>query len=158
MSDTTLIPPEEDKTPRSYATEPARYMDYAELPPGMTLRPDGIVLKNRIFVVSVAVMVLTSFLTFWMPLFNGMLGGLLGGYHAGRMKRALAAAVVNSVAVPALLLFLNFISEQPGLLFLLGLTFKQWVAAHIIGTFIGAIAGAVSRPRITERDMYPGAL
>jgi len=156
MSDTTLIPPD-DKTPRSYATEPARYVDFAELPPGMTLRPTGIALKNHITVVSIAAMVLTSFLTFWMPLFNGLLGGLFGGYHAGRMKRALFAAAVNAVAVPGLLLFLNLISEQPALRFLMGLNFKEWVIAHIVGTFLGAITGSVARPRLTERDLYQGA-
>jgi hypothetical protein len=157
MSDTPLIPSDQDKTPRSYATEPARYVEYAELPVGTTLRPEGFALKNHITVVSIAAMVLASFITFWLPLFNGLLGGMLGGYHAGRMKRALGAAVVNSVAVPGLLVFLNFMSEQPGLLFLMGLSFKEWVAAHIIGTFLGAIAGSVARPRITERDLYQSA-
>jgi hypothetical protein len=157
MSDTTLIPPEKDKTPRAYATEPARYVEYAELPPGMTLRPEGFAIKNHITVVSIVAMVLASFITFWLPLFNGLLGGMLGGYHAGRMKRALLAAAVTSAAVPGLLMFLNYMSEQPSLLFLMGLNFKEWVIAHIIGTFLGAIAGSVARPRITERDLYQSA-
>jgi hypothetical protein len=157
MSDTTLIPSDQDKTPASYATEPPRYMDYAELPPGVTLRPEGIALKHHIGVVSTMAMVLTSFITFWMPVFNGLLGGLLGGYHAGNMKRALGAAVVSSAAVPGLLWFLNFMSEQPGLLFLMGLSFKEWIIAHVIGTFLGAIAGVYSRPKFTERDLYQSA-
>lgn len=157
MSDTTLIPSDKDKTPPSYATEPARYVRYADLPPGITLRPEGIALKHNITVVSIAAMVLTSFITFWMPVFNGLLGGLVGGYHAGNMKRALFAAAVTSVAVPGLLWFLHFMSEQPGLLFLMGLSFKEWLVAHIIGTFLGAISGVYSRQRITERDMYPSA-
>jgi len=158
MSDTTLIPPDQDKISRSYTTGPRRYVvDYAELPPGITLKPEGFALKNHITVVSIAAMVLTSFITFWMPLFNGLLGGMLGGYHAGRMKRALLSAAVSAAAVPGLLLFLDLMSEQPSLLFLMGLNFKEWVIAHIIGTFLGAIAGSVARPRLTERDLYQSA-
>lgn len=157
MSDTTLIPSDQDKTPPSYATKPAEHVHYAELPAGVTLRPEGITLKHNIGVVSTLVMVLTSLLTFWMPLFNGLLGGLLGGYHAGTMKRALGAAVVTSVAVPAILWFFHYLSEQPELFFLLGLTFKQWIIAHVIGTFLGAISGVYSRETITDRDLYPRA-
>jgi len=154
MSDTTLSPPEKDKTPRSYASESAQQETFAPIPPGITLRPERIALKRPIFVVSVWTMVLTSFIIFYIPLFNGLLGGVLGGYHAGRMKRALAAAAVTSVVVPALLAFLNVMSRQPGLHFLMGLTFWEWVAAHVIGTFIGAAAGAIARPALTERDLY----
>jgi hypothetical protein len=154
MSDTTLIPPEKDKTPRSYATEPARAVEYATLPPDVTLRPEGIVLKRPIFIGSVAVMVFFSFILFWMPFFNGLLGGVLGGYHAGRMKRALAAGVVASVMVPGLLAFLSLFDQQPSLLFLGGLTFREWIIAHVVGTLVGAAAGAFMRPRITERDLW----
>jgi hypothetical protein len=153
MSD-TLIPPEKDKTPASYATEPARHVELAELPPGITLKPEGFAVKRPIFVVSVAVMVFTSLVTFYIPFFNGLLGGAFGGFHAGRMKRALGAAAVSAVMVPAILVFAHFISEQPQLLFLMGLSFWEWVACHVAGTLLGAVAGAVSRPRITERDLY----
>ncbi|MFL5346598.1 MAG: hypothetical protein ACJ8AT_17600 [Hyalangium sp.] len=154
MSDTSLIPPEEDKTPRSYATEPARNVEYATLPADITLKPDVITLRRPFFIGSVLIMVLTGVLTFWMPFFNGLLGGAFGGYHAGRMKRALAAAVVSSVMVPAILAFLSYFSEQPSLLFLMGLTFKEWIIANILGTFLGAIGGAASRPLFTERELY----
>jgi hypothetical protein len=154
MSDTTLIPPEKDKTPRSYATEPPRDVVYATLPADVTLRPAGIVLKRPIFIGSVSVMVFFSFITFWMPFFNGLLGGVLGGYHAGRMKRALAAGVAASVMVPGLLAFLSFFDEQPQMLFLLGLSFREWIIAHVAGTLIGAVTGAFMRPRITERDLW----
>jgi len=153
MSD-TLIPPEKDKTPPSYATEPARHVDHAELPPGITLKPEEISVKRPIFVTSVAVMVFTSLITFWMPFFNGLLGGAFGGFHAGRMKRALAAAVVSSVMVPAILAFAHFMSEQPRLLFLMGLSAGEWVVCHVAGTILGAVAGAYARPRLTERDLY----
>jgi hypothetical protein len=153
MSD-TLIPPEKDKTPPSYETELGQHVDYAEIPPDITLKPDEIAVKHPIFGTSVAVMVFTSLLTFWMPFFNGLLGGAFGGFHAGRMKRALAAAVVSSVMVPAILAFAHFMSEQPRLLFLLGLTTWEWVACHVAGTILGAVAGAFARPRITERDLY----
>ena len=74
MTDTTLIPPEEDKTPRSYATEPAQNVEYATLPPDITFKPDAIILKRPLFVVSVLMMVLIGSVTFWMPFFNGLLG------------------------------------------------------------------------------------
>jgi hypothetical protein len=153
MSD-TLIPPEKDKIPPSYATELGQHVDYAELPPGITLKPDEMTVKRPIFVTSVGVMVFTSLITFWMPFFNGLLGGAFGGFHAGRMKRALAAAVVSSVMVPAILVFAHFMSEQPRLLFLSGLSAWEWVACHVAGTLLGAVSGAFSRPRLTERDMY----
>jgi ABC-type spermidine/putrescine transport system permease subunit II len=154
MSDTTLIPPAEDKTPPSYATEPPRNVEYATIPPDITLKPDLITLKRPFFIGSVLIMVLVGLITFWMPFFNGLLAGTFGGYHAGRMKRALAAAVVCSVVVPALLAGLSFFSEQPSLLFLMGLTFKEWIVAHVLGTFLGAISGAASRPLFTERELY----
>jgi hypothetical protein len=154
MSDTPVIPPEKDKTPRSYATEPARYVEHVDLPPGITLKQEEIALKRPIFVASVAAMVLISLITFYIPLFNGLLGGALGGYHAGRMKRALLAATVCSVMVPAMLAFLNFMSEQPSLLFMMGLTRWEWLGLHVIGTFLGAVGGAAARPLITERDLY----
>ena len=153
MSD-TLIPPEKDKTPPSYATELGQHVDYAELPPGITLKSEEFAVKRPIFVTSVLVMVFTSLVTFWMPFFNGLLGGAFGGFHAGRMKRALAAAVVTSVMVPAILAFAHFMSEQPRLLFLMGLTKWEWVACHVAGTILGAVAGAYARPRLTERDLY----
>ena len=56
--------------------------------------------------------------------------------------------------VPALLAFLSFFSEQPSLLFLLGLTFTEWIALHVVGTFLGAIGGAASRPLFTERELW----
>ncbi|WP_224244790.1 hypothetical protein [Hyalangium gracile] len=154
MSDTPVIPPEKDKTPGTYVTEPPLHVEYATLPPDVTLKPAEIALKHHIFVVSVAVMVLTSLITFFLPFFNGLLGGALGGYHAGRMKRALAAGVVSSVAVPAVIAFLSVMSEQPGLHFLMGLTFQEWLIAHVAGTLIGAAGGAFSRPRITDRELY----
>lgn len=156
MSENTLLSPhDQDKRSRSYATEPLRHVEYATLPPDVTLKPNTneIPLKHTIFVVSTATMVIISLITFWVPLFNGLLAGAFGGYHAGRMKRALAAAAVNSVMVPAIIAFAHLMSEQPALLFLSGLTFWGWVALHVIGTFIGAITGAASRPLITERNM-----
>lgn len=154
MSDTTLIPPQEDKTPSSYTVEPSRNVEYATIPSDISMKPDLITLKRPFFVSSVLIMVLTSLLTFWVPFFSGLFGGTFGGFHAGRMKRALAASVVTSVAVPAILAFLSYFSQQPSLHFLMGLTFKQWIIAHILGTFLGAISGVVSRPLFTERELY----
>jgi hypothetical protein len=154
MPDNTPIPPpNKDKTPRSYATEPLRHAEYAPLPPDVTLRPEGISFKHNTFVVSVATMAFISLITAWIPLFNGLLAGTFGGYHAGRMKRSLGAAAVTAVMVPAILGFAHFISETPSSYFLWGLTAWQWVALHTLGLFIGAVAGAASRPLITERNM-----
>ncbi|MBN1210557.1 MAG: hypothetical protein JXB05_37230 [Myxococcaceae bacterium] len=151
---TQTPPPEKDKAPRSYATEdPLRNAEYAPLPPDITLRPERIELKHNVFVVSVTTMVFISLILAWLPLFNALLAGAFGGYHAGRMKRSLAAAAVTSVMVPAILGFAHFISETPSLYFLWGLTVWQWVLLHTVGMFIGAVSGAASRPLITERNL-----
>lgn len=154
MSDTPWIPAGKDKTPRSYATEPPRPERHSPMPPGVAVKPAAIVLKHNVFVVSVAAMVITSLVTFFIPLFNGLVGGLFGGFHAGRMKRALAAAAASSVMVPAILGFGLFIAKNPEFYLFSGLGFGGWMALHVIGTFIGAISGAVARPFFTERTLY----
>ncbi len=154
MSDTTQSPPKEDKTPRSYGTEPPRRVEYATMPSDITLRPDVITLKRPLFIASAVIMILISLSLFWIPFFSGLFGGTFGGFHAGKMRRAVAAAVVCSVMVPALVIFLHAFSEQPSLLFLSGFTFWEWVVAHVAGTLLGAVAGAASRPLFTERELY----
>ncbi|MCY1019052.1 hypothetical protein [Pyxidicoccus sp. MSG2] len=141
--------PEFIKPDASAAPPPQYEFIRAELPPGVTMKPEQVVLKRRIFVGSVLTMFIASFVTFWIPLFNGLLGGAFGGFHAGRMKRALAAAAVNSVAVPGVLGFLYFFSQQDSSRFFYGLGFHGFVLLHVIGTFIGAVAGAASRPLAT---------
>jgi hypothetical protein len=158
MPEFTPVSPDQDKTRRSYATEPARHVDYASMPSDVTLKPEGIYFKDNVLVVSVAAMVVTSLVTFFVPFFNGLLGGVFGGYHAGRMKRALGAALASSVLVPATLLFFysfsySFENPEPLKLFW-GLGVTGWVALHVLGTFIGAVAGALSRPLVTERNMH----
>jgi hypothetical protein len=153
MSEINPIPPEKDKTPRTYATEPPRRVEYANLPPDVTLKPNEIILKRPILVVSVATMVFISLITFYIPLFNGLLGGTFGGFHAGRMRRALGAALATSIIVPAFIWFAYALGEQQPHYFFWGLGFSGWALLHIIGTFIGAVAGAASRPLITERNM-----
>lgn len=157
MSDTPLLPPEEARPLLSAITVLGRRVDYASIPPDITLKQDRIALKRPVLVGSVLVMVIFGLATFWLPLFNGLFAGALGGYHAGRMKRALGAAVVASVAVPAVLAAASFMSEQPSLMFLWGLSFWQWTALHVIGTLIGAVTGAASRPSETERELYAHA-
>ena len=158
MPDFTPVAPEDDKTPRSYATEPARYVQYAHLPPDVTLKPEGIYFKDNVFVTSVAAMVVTSLVLFFVPFFNGVLGGLFGGYHAGRMKRALGAALASSaVGLGTLLFFFSFSYsfESPEPLYLFwGLGLAGYAALYVIGTLIGAVAGALSRPLVTERNMH----
>lgn len=129
---------------------------HSELPPGITMKPERVVLKRRILVGSILTMYVASFVTFWIPLFNGLLGGTFGGYHAGKLKRALAAAVVNSIAVPATLYVLYFFSQQDSARFFYGLGFRGFVILHVIGTFIGAVAGAASRPLMTGDYLHAG--
>jgi hypothetical protein len=158
MPEYTSVSPEDGKTPRSYATEPARYAEYVNLPPDVTLKSEGIYFKDNVLVVSVVTMVFTSLVTFFFPFFNGLLGGVFGGYHAGRVKRALGAALASSVLGPGTLLLFYFFSSSLGspepqyLFYGLGLT--GWIALYVTGTFIGAVAGAYSRPLITERNMH----
>jgi hypothetical protein len=137
-----------DKTPRSYATEPERPIDVMDSPVGVGLRPslNYIEPKHNTLIVSTLTMVFTSLLTFWMPLFNGLLGGTFGGFHARTLGRALGAAFLNSLIVPGIVLF-AYGFDQPDLLrFFWGLGVQGWVALHVIGTFIGAVAGVFSRP------------
>lgn len=148
--------PDRSTTPPSYTREPHREFIPAELPPGIGMKPENITLKRRILVGSIMTMVLTSGALFWLPLFNGLLGGTFGGYHAGRVKRALGAAVVSSIAVPAAIWFLAFMSKNDSSYMFYGLGFQGWAMLHIIGTLIGAVAGAASRPLMTG-DYLPRA-
>lgn len=149
MSEFIRTGPDTGKTPPSYSHEPHRRFVEVGLPSDVTMKPEGFPLHHRIFIGSVLTMFIASFVTFWIPLFNGLIGGTFGGYHAGRMKRALAAAAVNSVAVPATLAGLYFFSQHSSSRFFYGLGFDGFVVLHVIGTFIGAVAGAASRPLMT---------
>ncbi|MDC0712790.1 hypothetical protein POL68_30295 [Stigmatella sp. ncwal1] len=131
-----------------------RHVDYATLPPDVVARPEGIQFQHNTFVVSVATMVLISLITFFIPLFNGLLGGAFGGYHAGRMKRALGAALVTSVLVPAIILGAYALAGPHLSRLFSGLGTGGWIALHVMGTFLGAASGAASRPLDTERDLY----
>jgi hypothetical protein len=154
MSDTSLPPSEEREPPQDVVSAIPQRAEYAPIPPDITLRPDVIVLKQDVFVVSVVLMVAASLITFYIPFFNGLLGGSIGGYHAGRLRRALGAAVVTSVVVPAILAFAHVMSEQPGLHFFSGLSTWGWLVLHVSGTFIGAVCGAASRPPATRDNLY----
>lgn len=142
-----------DKTPRSYATEPPRPIDEMEPAPGVVLRSElnYIEPRHNTFVVSVLTMVFTSLVTFYIPFFNGILGGTFGGFHARRWGRAIGAAVLNSILVPAILLA-GYGWDQPDFLrFFYGLGFNGWLYLHIIGTFIGMAFGVLCRPLVDER-------
>lgn len=142
-----------DKTPRSYATEPPRPIDVMEPAPGEVVGPElnYIEPRHNTFVVSVVTMVFTSLITFYLPLFNGLVGGSFGGFHARRWGRALGAAVLNSILVPAILLA-GYGWDQPDFLrFFSGLGFNGWFYLHVIGTFIGAAFGVMCRPLVDER-------
>lgn len=153
MSETPRDPLTRDKTPRSYGTEPVRPVDSMEMPDGCTVIEEGNYIQPRhnTFIVSVATMVITSLVLFWAPLFNSMLGGAFGGFHARTWGRALAAAAVNSVVVPAIILG-AYGFDQPDLLrFFYGLGIWGWVILHVVGSFIGAVCGVASRPLADRR-------
>ncbi len=145
-----MVRTDKGTSPPPYVHDVHREFSYAELPPGIGMKPDGIHLKHNRFDVSVVTMVLTSLVVFFVPLFNGLIGGVFGGFHARTLKRALAAAVVSSIAVPAILAGLSFFAGNNSLRIFSGLGFGGWIALHVIGTFIGAVTGAASRPLFTE--------
>ncbi len=142
-----IIPPRNDTEPTRQhpVTEPPRGWKYSPLPPDATFKDEEIPLRHKTFVVSTLTMIITSLVTFFVPLFNGLLGGTFGGFHARRLSRALAAAAVTSVAVPAFIRLLYFFAPDSLRLFY-GLGFWGWTLLHVIGTFIGAVAGVASRP------------
>lgn len=142
-----LTPPRagEDTTLRGSTAEPSR-SDYTPAPPDVLVQETHIYLKHNRFDVAVVTMVLTSLVTFFLPFFNGLLGGTFGGYHAGTYKRALGAAVVASVVVPATLFVLFEVFGLGAFRFYYGLGWAGFSVLHVIGTFIGAVAGAASRP------------
>lgn len=119
---------------------------YSDLPLDARVEESRVVWKHNRFDVSVLTMVLISAVTFFIPLFNGLLAGTFGGFHAGRPRRALAAALVTAVAVPATLyVFFNVFSVGSVRVFY-GMGWLNWTMLHAIGLFIGALAGASSRP------------
>jgi hypothetical protein len=110
------------------------------------LRPDRLVFHNRGFIIATLTMVFVSALLFFAPVLNSLLGGVFGGFYARRWGRALASAAVASVAVPGLFLFL-YGWDTPDLNYMFyGLGFGGFTALHILGTFLGALAGVASRP------------
>jgi hypothetical protein len=145
---TPTDPGKYDKTPRSYVTEPVRPIDAMDSPIGIGVKPalNYIEPKHNTFIVSTLTMVFTSLITFYFPLFNGLLGGTFGGFHARTFGRALGAALLSSLIVPGILLFAYGFDQPDFLRFFWGLGFEGFVALHVIGTFIGAVAGVFSRP------------
>ncbi len=121
-------------------------VEYASLPPDTRVEESRIFWKHNRFDVSVLTMVLISAVTFFIPLFNGLLAGTFGGFHAGRPRRALAAALVAAVGVPAVFFVAyNVFSVGSERLFY-GLGWWNWTLLNAIGLFIGALCGAASRP------------
>lgn len=120
-----------------------------------TIPPDTRVMDSRIlwlhnrFKVSVLTMVLISTITFFIPLFNGLLAGAFGGFHAVRPRRALAAALVAAVVVPAGFFVAYDIFSVGSERLFYGLGWWNWTLLHIIGLFIGALCGASSHPVFT---------
>ncbi|XXF78723.1 hypothetical protein P2318_02905 [Myxococcaceae bacterium GXIMD 01537] len=141
-----------DRTPRSYATEPPRPIDQIADPGHIPLGSEvnHIQPKHNTFLVSTLTMVFTSLITFYMPFFNGIVGGAFGGFHAREMGRALWAALVSSLVVPAILLLAYGFDQPDFLRFFSGLGFDGWFILHVIGTCIGAVFGAACRPLADE--------
>ncbi|RKH61767.1 hypothetical protein [Corallococcus aberystwythensis] len=119
---------------------------YEELPPDVRVEESRIVWRHNRFDVSVLTMVLMSGVTFFIPLLNGLFGGVFGGFHAGRPLRALAAALIASVVVPATLYVGFNVFSVGGVRVFYGLGWLNWTMLHAIGLFIGALCGAYSRP------------
>lgn len=122
---------------------------YSENPSGLRVEESRIVWKHNRFDVSVLTMVLISAVTFFIPLFNGLLAGVFGGFHAGRPRRALAAALVASVVVPATFYVAFNVFSVGSVRVFYGLGWWNWTMLHVIGLFIGALCGASSRPVFT---------
>ncbi|QDE93364.1 hypothetical protein BHS06_32690 [Myxococcus xanthus] len=117
-----------------------------EIPADLTFKPDTINPVHNRFIVSTLVMAFISLTLFFLPMFNGLLAGTFGGFHARRLPRALGAAALSAVAVPAALAFFLFIgSATQGHIFY-GLGFWGYTALYVIGIFIGAVTGAISHP------------
>ncbi len=135
---------------------------YAAAPPDTRVEESRFIWKRNRFDVSVLTMTLISAVTFFMPLLNGLLAGTFGGFHAGRPRRALAAALVAAVLVPAsFFVAYNVFSVGSERLFY-GLGWVNWTILNAIGLFIGALCGASSRPmfsgEITPGYAYPSGI
>lgn len=145
-----MIRSDRTTNPPPYARDVHRELRYSELPAGIGMKSEEIRFKHNRFVVSVATMLITSFVVFFVPLFNGLIGGAFGGFHARTMKRALGAALVSSIALPVFIALFSFLAGPTQLRIFGGLGFWGWTALYVIGTFIGAATGPYCRPLLTE--------
>jgi hypothetical protein len=146
MDETYSDVPEQRGPSHRLPAIPDERLDYAVLPPGTRVEDSQVVWKHNRFDVSVLTMVFVSMATFFVPLFNGLLAGTFGGFHAGRPRRALAAAVVTAVAVPGALYVAFNVFGVGGVRIFSGLGFTTWAILHAIGVVVGALAGAASKP------------
>ncbi|NBD10039.1 hypothetical protein [Corallococcus silvisoli] len=126
---------------------PHERINYVEVPANLRVVEDSSVAwKHNRFKVSVLTMVLISLSTFFFPMFNGLLAGAFGGFHAGQPRRALGAALVTAVVVPVTLYVAFDVFGVGTVRIFSGLGFTAWSVLHAICVFIGALAGASSRP------------
>lgn len=146
-------PSTQDRTPRTYGTEPPRPVDMMEMPEGTIVIPEGNYLqpKRETFLNSVVTMMLTSLILFWMPLVNGLLAGTFGGFKTRRWSEALGAALVTSLAAPALIRFAYGFDEPDLERLFYGMGFTNWFLLHLVGTFLGAAFGKASNLPTAER-------
>ena len=150
MDETDTDVSEPRNTSHRLPPRPTEALKYESDPLNTRVEDSHITWKHNRFDVSVVTMVLISAVTFFIPLFNGLLAGAFGGFHAGRMRRALAAAFIASVVVPPALYVLFNVFSVGGIRMFYGLGFTGWAALHVIGLFLGAISGAASRPLFAD--------
>ena len=132
---------------RSAAYPHMEVSEHYDLEP-VIVRSSEFQLHNRGQLMSGFAMVAIAFIGFWMPVIGSLVAGLVGGVLARRWGRAFLSAAVATVAVPAILVFLNTMKATGHERFLLGLGFGNWMILHVVSLFIGAAIGVYSCPLV----------
>ncbi|MBJ6763607.1 hypothetical protein JGU66_22790 [Myxococcaceae bacterium JPH2] len=135
--------------------DPPRYVDHVPLPPGVAVKEDGVAFLHGQFKVSALTMVLISLSVFWVPFLGSLIASTFGGFFAKKLPRAMYAAAVASIVVPAMLYVAFNVFAMGFVRFFSGLGFWNWTLLHVIAMFIGAFAGAASRGLVAEEFVGP---
>ncbi|MBU8898021.1 hypothetical protein KRR26_20605 [Corallococcus sp. M34] len=135
--------------------DPPRYVDHVPIPPGVAVKEDGVAFLHGQFKVSALTMVLISLSIFWVPFFGSLIASTFGGFLAKKLPRAMYAAAVSSIVVPATLYVFFNVFAMGFVRFFSGLGLWNWTLLHIIATFIGAFAGAASQGLVAEEFVGP---
>ncbi len=107
----------------------------------MSQRKDSSIIASSLW------MIVISLLLFFLPAINGLLGGAVGGYKAGSVGRGLAAGILPSVVVGALLWIAFAMFDAPLIGFLGGLAVGLWALLSSIGVLLGAVVGGLMAPK-----------